>query len=298
MTDSPKPSSTDSAKRDSVAAVSGLQVLDRLMAIFVAFEAAKDSNHELSLAEVCQRVDLDKATIHRMLAAAAAHGLVEQDKDTRKYHMGFRFFELGMLTPISFGIGKIAHESLEQLSHATGETVNLAVLNHGRVLCVDKVESDRPFRFPSEVGLSLPAHATSAGKVLLSSLNDKELARLVEQAGLPSYTPQTITKLDDLKIELDMVRRRGYALDDEELELGLRCVSAPCYDHAGKLVASLSVPAPAARFSKSEIPQRVAMLKDAASRISARLGFRRNAGDAASGAEVDSMQAKESVKTS
>nr|WP_281721623.1 IclR family transcriptional regulator [Nitrosomonas nitrosa] len=253
--------------------ISGVKVLDRLMAIFSVYSSDRDEFSELSLSDVAEKAGIDKGTTHRLLAAAAKHNLIEQDPKSRKYRLGLRFFEFGTLAVLRFGISQAAHSLIVDLSRSTGETVNLAVLSEGEALCVDKAESERPFRFPAQVGLRLPAHCTSAGKVLLTALSERELREIVDKKGLSRRTPQTITSFDELTRELESVRRRGYALDDEELEIGLRCVSAPVYDQTRTVVAALSIPAPAARFAKSEIPARVDMLMTAADRISQRLGY-------------------------
>ena len=205
----------------------------------------------ISFGDLSTKVDLSKGTTHRLLSTLAFLGYVRQDAQTKKYNLGFKLVELGnrLLSQIDFRTE--AHSFLVDLAESTKETVHLVILDQNEVLYIDKVESNSHptgLRMASMLGSRIPAHCSAVGKVLLAALPEKQLDRLVSSKGLPRQTENTITDLGKLKEHLELVRKNGYALDKEENEIGIRCVSAPIHDQRGVVIAAISISVPASRM--------------------------------------------------
>jgi DNA-binding IclR family transcriptional regulator len=167
-----------------------------------------------------------------------------------------------------------ARPHLERLAAAAGETAHLCILDDGEVLYLEKVEPTRTVRVPSSVGQRNPAHCTAVGKALLAHLPEAEVDVVIRRRGLKSFTPNTITSPTLLKRELKAVRERGYAVDDEEIDEGLRCIGAPVRDASGRVVASMSIAGPAFRIGKGKIPPLANLVMSVADRLSREIGYR------------------------
>lgn len=250
-------------------AVAGAQVVDRVIDILEVFPRL---GPELGVSDVARALGLKKATAHRLLAALRHRGFVTQDPASRQYRLGMKLWELGSLATSQVDWVDRVKPHLERLTERSGETTHLAVLSDGQVLYVDKVESSRSLRMPSQVGRRLPVHCTGVGKALTAFLPDEVLASLTTRRGMGRYTDRTITDPARLREELALVRARGYAVDDEEIEEGLVCIAAPVRDHSTHVVAAVSIAGPSARLRPDAVTAHAADVVAAAAAISAALG--------------------------
>ncbi len=246
-----------------------VQVLDRAVTIL---DALADHRGDLSLFELAERLDLHKSTIHRLLMVLERHRLVERMQESGKYGLGMKLFELGSKASHRVGLGDRARPYLEQLATGTGETAHLCALDRGEVVYLAKVEPRRSVRVPTDIGQRNPVHCTSVGKALIAYLPEVDLDALLRAHPLKAFTPNTITSPALLKRELKGIRERGYAIDDEEIEEGLRCIGAPVRDHTGKVVASMSVASPAFRLSRAKVPTVARVVVKCADGLSQELG--------------------------
>ena len=155
----------------------------------------------------------------------------------------------------------------------TKETVHLAVLDEDQVLYLDKVEGPHALRMPSRVGRRIPTYCTSLGKAMLSCLDDQEVKNIFRDQVLRPCTANTIKTLNQLLADLRMIRKRGYSIDNEEIEIGLRCVGAPIRDYTGAMVGAISVAAPSARLSAPKIHNIGKLVVTTAEEISIKLGY-------------------------
>jgi len=232
----------------------------------------------MSIRDLSQRLRLPKGTAHRLLSSLNYFGYVRQDSGTKNYLLGFKLVELGHLLLSQLDLRREAEPFLKDLAERTRETVHMVFLDRNEIVYIDKVESDQNasgLRMASRVGLRNPAHSCAVGKVLLAHLSEEELERLIEEKDLPKRTENTITDSMELKEHLRLVRRQGYAIDDEENEKGIRCVGAPIYNEVGKAVAAVSVSGPAVRVTKRLIQETLKKeVMETALKISQRLGFR------------------------
>lgn len=228
---------------------------------------------ELLFADMVEDLDLHKSTLYRLLEAMRSHGLVEQDRETGKYHLGVKLFELGMLAVGRLEISKCAIPALEKLVELTGETAHLCIFENPDVVYVAKVESKQDLRMPSYVGRRNPAYCTGVGKAILAELPPEELDAYLSETRLQSFTKKTIIIPEELKKQLQEVRFRGYSFDDEEINEGLRCIGSAIRDYTGKTIAAVSIAGPSMRITKSRIPELAESVVEAANSISVQFGY-------------------------
>lgn len=244
----------------SFAARRALSVLD----VVGATDAA------MTLSEIARASKLSKSTALRLLTALRDTHYVEQD-DAGRYRLGIKVLALGQRYLAGLDLRTVAAPHLRRLAEETQETVHLVVLDYPEVVYVDKVDSPHSVRMFSTIGARMPAYCTAVGKAALAFAKPEQLAAVIA-AGLPQRGPNTLTSADRLKADLARIRRRGYAVDDEENEPEIRCVGAVIRDHTNEVVAAISVSAPAARTPKSVIPKRGALVCATADAISRQLG--------------------------
>ena len=257
-----------------------VQVLDRAMAIL---DTLATQQGDVSLFEIAERLRLHKSTIHRLLMVLERHRLVERRAPIGKYGLGMKLFELGNHAFSRLGIGERARPYLERLAGDARETAHLCILDDGEVLYLEKVEPARTVRVPTSVGQRNPAHCTAVGKALLAYLSETEVDEVVRRRGLEARTTHTITTPAALRRELRAIRSRGYAVDDEEIEEGLRCIGAPVRNHTGRVAASISIAGPAFRLTRAKTAALARLVTKAANTLAAELGYR---GDGRALAEV------------
>jgi DNA-binding IclR family transcriptional regulator len=266
--ETPAPQSDDEAVRE-VSPRYRIQAIERAVAILNAFSV---ESPELGVTELAERVGLHKSTVHRFMVNLDAAGLVERNARTGRYRLGLHIFELGGLVMQQMNLWDEALPFLEGLVRDTGETGHLAVLDGGEAIYIERVEARRALRVPSAIGRGYPAHATNLGKVLLADLPRERVAEIVAERGLASYTPNTITDLGRLEAELERIRQRGYAIDDEEYDEGLRCIGAGVRDHSGHVVSALGIGGPVTRITPARVDELAGLVMAAANGLSRRLG--------------------------
>jgi IclR family KDG regulon transcriptional repressor len=235
-------------------------------------KAFSEQEYEMGISALAARLGLAKSTVHRLATTLVEYDMLEQNRETGKYRLGLAFFELGTLVRRKMDVTTEAQGEIHALADSSGETVQLAILDHMTVLYIRIRESRQAVRMSSGLGSRAPAHCTGVGKALLA-FQPPDMVQQVIENGLRSYTVNTITEPESLRAELASIRGRGYAIDDEEIELGLRCVAAPIRDHSGHVVAAISVAAPVQRMSKKTVQATIPSVVAAAENISRRLGF-------------------------
>jgi len=228
--------------------------------------------NELGITALAGRLRLAKSTVHRLAATLTAARFLEQNGENGKYRLGLALFELGTLVRRKMDTASESRAQMYELAQSTGETVQLAVLDHQSVLYIRILESRQAVRMSSIAGSRAPAHCTSVGKVLLAYQGAEDVKQIVDN-GLARFTDNTITAPDKLAEELAAVRQKGYAIDDEEIEVGLRCIAAPVRNHSGNVIAAVGVAAPVQRMSKKNVQTTVPTVVAAADSISRRLGY-------------------------
>ena len=230
-----------------------VQSVDRALLLL---ELLARAGGRLAITEIAARSGLPLATVHRLLTSLAGRGYVRQDGD-RRYALGTSLLPLG--DAATRLLSSWAAPYLSQLAEQCGETANLGVLEDDHVVYVAQAPGRHRMRMFTEVGRRVLPHSTAVGKVLLAWQDDDLVRRVVTRLGLPARTPQTLTSLPAFTAELASVRRRGWAMDDEEEEVGVRCLAVPVGPGA-RAVAAVSVSAPASRLERDQ-PDVVAALR-------------------------------------
>lgn len=227
---------------------------------------------ELRLVDLSARLGEHKSTVQRLLATLQTHGFVRQDESTKRYSLGLRILQLASVALTNIDLRGAAREQMQHLGDLTQETIHLGVYDEPHVVYIDKIESTFPIRMYSRVGARAESYCTGVGKALIAFLSDHELERYLQKVSFTRFTPRTITSADELRKEVARIRARGYALDWQEHEEGVRCAAAPIFGFDGRVAGSISVAAPAFRKSESDIEEIAPAVTEAARQISANLG--------------------------
>lgn len=224
----------------------------------------------LVLKDVAKLSGLHPSTAHRILNDMVVKRLVDRDENGA-YLLGLRLLELGNIVKGRLNVRRIATEHMSTLYRKTFQTVNLSVRQDDEIVYVDRTYSElSSMQVVRAIGGHGPLHLTSTGKLFLAADDTDAVRAYAQRTGLRGNTPTSITTLAQLEGELQRVRSTGYARDNEELELGVRCIAAGIFDDGGKLIAGLSISAPAERLRDEWIQD----LLSAAGKISAALGFK------------------------
>lgn len=248
-----------------------VQVLDRAVAIL---QVLADAPTELAPADLALRLRLHKSTIHRLLMVLERHRIIRKNPANGKYALGLKLFELGSRAAKGQSLRDHAQPFLARLVRETGETAHIAVLDDGDMVSIANVEGPRTLRMPSTVGRRTPAHCSAVGKAVLAFLPQSTLDELIARRPLITLTARTLATTGALAAELRRIRVRGYAIDDEEIEKGLRCVGAPVHDYTGRVVGAVSIAGPTFRMTKKKIPALAGSVLAVAGDLSVELGYR------------------------
>ncbi len=244
-----------------------VRAVERAMQILTAF----DGEHEdRGVSEIAQATGLHKATTHRIMMTLLNTGFLERAADGERFRLGIRVVELGLGALRGLDLRRAAFPYMQQLVERFDETCDLGVFDRGMVLYVEVVHSRHSLTIAARVGRRLPAYCTASGRVFLAFLPPEVVEPVLSEPLMPC-TEKTTTSLAQLRGELEATRQRGYAIDDEEFEAGIRAVSAPIRDMDGNVIAALSVPGPVTRMPPERTEEIVDALLAACDAISARV---------------------------
>lgn len=241
----------------------GVQSVERT---FLLLEFIADSGGRATLSELSEMANLPMPTIHRLLRTLSGLGYVRQLQD-RGYTLGPGLIRLGDVAGRQ--IGDVSQYQLRALVRNLGETANVAVLDGDMVVYVAQAPSPHSMRMFTEVGRRAHPSATGVGKAILAGLDDARVRRIVNSSGMPQSTPKSLTDMSSLEAELETIRRQGYAVDEEEQEIGVRCFAVEV--SGAPLPMAVSVSGPTTRVNEEFAGRAVPMLQAAATEISAAL---------------------------
>lgn len=228
---------------------------------------------EMSLGQLAESVGVHKSTAYRLLHTLMQLGYVEQDGDQGNYRVGIRMVEMGGMATHSWPLHRAAETVMDRLASELGEAVNLAVEDDLDMVYVATVDAYSMLRMQLNIGRRAPVHCTAVGKVMLAYRPEMVRRLKTEHPRLDALTPFTITEWSQLEEELSRIRQQGFAVDNEEQEIGARCVAAPIADHRHRIVAALGISAPTARLSLERAQDVGPVIIQAARRVSERLGY-------------------------
>lgn len=258
-----KPGRTRTSEPTGVRALArGLRLLEAL-----------GDGEALVLSELARRTQLTPSTAYRLLETLRQRGFVDWDESSGLWRIGLRAYQIGQAFCHPNSLSSLALEAMQRLVARVNETVNLAVLDGTEAVYIQQVESSQMLRMFTQLGARVPLHCTGVGKVLLAWQPEAAARRLLGPEPLAAYTPHTMTRVETVLQELEQVRQQGYAVDREEREIGVRCLAAPVRDATGRVVAALSLSAPAVRLPEGRLAELASDVLETAQMLSLRLGW-------------------------
>jgi DNA-binding IclR family transcriptional regulator len=250
----------------------GVKSAERVLSII---ELLTTVEQPMAFTAIHKKLGYPRSSLHGLLRTLVNRGWLETSADSRDYVLGIRAWEAGNTYARTLNLATRAIPYMRKVRDALDETVRLAVLNGRHIVYIAKVDGTQRLVLASEIGRRLEAHATALGKVLLAGLAPNDLNRRLRDVALERCTPNTITDVDGLKKELARVRAAGYARDNEEYTIGVRCVAVPVRNGARETVAAMSVSVPKIRFGAQRQAYALQHLRQAAVDLSFALGYRR-----------------------
>jgi DNA-binding IclR family transcriptional regulator len=246
-----------------------VRAVERALQILRIFD---DQHTERALSDIAQGVNLHKATAHRIITTLVNYGFLERAADGQKYKLGLELIDLGFKAIRRMDLRHEALPYMDQLAQKLEEACDLSIFDRGEVFYIEYVQGPHALTVAAAVGQRLPAYCTASGKLFLANLSPGELDSILARP-MVRYTPKTINSVDKLRQQLDDIRKQGYGVDDEELENGIRAVSAAIRDQQGRVISCVSIPGPTSRMTMERLPQIVDALKETARLISRRMGW-------------------------
>lgn len=245
-----------------------IKSLDRALTLLTTVATSPDT----TLTDLARQMDESPATMYRALFTFQKHGFVDVHPDNQTWHIGPEAFRVGSAFLRRTSLIERTRPILRQLMESTGETANLGIEADGHVLFVAQVETHAPIRAFFPPGTKSSAHASGIGKVLLANMGEDQLKRVLS-GPMQAFTDKTLSDKNDLLRDLITIRERGYSVDDEERNIGMRCIAAPIQDVHGTTVAGISVSGPTSRISLDQIDPLAAKVTAAAREVSEHLGY-------------------------
>ncbi|QHQ59636.1 helix-turn-helix domain-containing protein [Anaerocolumna sedimenticola] len=243
--------------------------------MLVILEYLANQREPVRLLDISKELGVNVSTVLRFVTALVNKGYAAQDEETSRYYLTYKICALANRVSVKIDIRTIAKPYMEELSKIFGESVCLAVEDNEMVVYIEVVEgSGQILRITQRIGNVAPMHCTGIGKLLLMNYSEAELDHLIQVKGLTRFTDHTLTSKWQLKEEIESIRQRGYAYDDEECERGARCVAAPVYDTSGKVIAGISITGPANRLTDTFIKPRIPSLLQMVESISRKMGYK------------------------
>lgn len=250
-------------------------MIESIKKSFQILEILSNNESPCGVTELANIMNLDKSTVFRILRTMKSKGYVEQPYGTKKYIMGIRILELSNKLIQKMEIAAIAKPMLKELSQSSGESAHLAVLRRGKVIYIDRTIGSEVVGVHTNIGDHEPVHCTGVGKAILAFLPSEEVQNNLKETkakSLEKFTGKTITSLSKLEKELEKIREAGFALDDEELYEGVRCLAAPIKNYRNEVIASLGISGPINRMTDQRISHLAGSVVEMALKISERLG--------------------------
>lgn len=237
-------------------------------------EQFHDEVDELGVTELSKRLKLHKNNVFRLLATLESRNYIEQNKVTENYRLGLKTLELGQTFIKQMGLLRQSRPVLEALVKECNETTYVAILKEAHIVYLDVVETDLTVRVVPRVGARLPAYCTAAGKVQIAYMTDEELESYLPTKEMKRFTPKTLVDREELKKHLKVIAEQGYAIDDEEMDVGVKCVGAPIRDYTRRIIGAVSISGPSMRFTDERLQKElIPLVIRSGEEISHKLGY-------------------------
>lgn len=226
------------------------------------------------ITEISKTLNLHHSTVYRILKNLKEERFIFQDIKTKEYSLGLKFLEMGSIVVLSLELFKKAKPILKRLAKLyDGTVLHLTILEGFEAIYLDKIESIRSFPMNSRQGRRAPLYCTGVGKILLAYLPEQDIDYILRNINLVKYTKNTINDMDEIKDNLKLIRKRGYAIDNEEISYGVKCIAGPIRDFTGKVIASVSIASSPIYFREQNLASMLKILLNACKEISTLLGY-------------------------
>jgi len=246
-----------------------VQSVDRTLDILEALATRRGAT---GISDLAQLVRLHVSTVHRLLATLVDRGYVRQDPESSRYHLGSRVFTLASAADLHLDLRLVARPYLERMMRASGETANLVTSSESEIVYIDQVASMHLVKMFTAPGMRAPLYCTGTGKVMLA-FRDPSFTEPILNSQMRRYTAKTITTRPALEAELAEIRSRGYSIDNEEMEDGVRCLAVPVYDRRHECVGAMSVSGPTTRMTMERVNKLAPTALTIADELSRQLGY-------------------------
>jgi DNA-binding IclR family transcriptional regulator len=238
----------------------------------MVFDLLAHTRRGLSVSEISRKLTLPKSSTHRILTTLESEKCVHKNSQNGKYYFGVRLFSLNRAALEGLELREEAKPFLIELMKKTGLTVHMAVLEHNQAVLIEKLEPAEGVHIGTWIGRAMDVNSTAAGKALIAFMSSEELSQEINAKKFVRHNMKTIVSMSKLRAELGKVRELGYSVDDEEDELGVRCVGAPIFYGGGKVIAAISVVGTTDQTSEERIELLGEIVRQTAGSISSRLG--------------------------
>jgi IclR family KDG regulon transcriptional repressor len=226
---------------------------------------------ELRVTDISKTLNAHKSSVSRIVSTLASEGFLEKNSGNNKYRLGRKLLDLGYQVLDHYDIRDHARPFMEKLARNTNEIVHLSILDKNEIIYLDKIGEGQVLTVATKVGAKHPAYACAMGKVLLSELRPGDLTQILSLSPLVKFTAKTIAEVPKLLRELEKVKEQGFAIDDEERFLGIRCVAAPIRNRKREIVAAISTTVPKQRMGPQRIDAMRKLVVETAHLISERV---------------------------
>ena len=233
-----------------------------------------DAERDMGVTELSVKMNLPKSTVYRILKNLLEYSMVEQEKDTSRYRIGFRLLKYSNSILRSFDLRQIAKPVLKRVCNETGETTLLTVWKNDQGFCIDSIFSSQNINVSLfvEIGREMPCHCTAGSKIILANQSLEDIQRIINKKHFLKYTPNTIVDPKKLMVHLLEIKDKNYAICDEELQEGIKAIAAPIKDINGTTIASVTITGLAQRMTSKKMEGLIKLVTDAGKEISERLG--------------------------
>jgi DNA-binding IclR family transcriptional regulator len=246
------------------------QSLHRAIAILDCF---KDIQPQMGVREIARQLELHPSTVGRTLVTLTSLGILNQDKETHRYRMGSKVLKWSSVYMSNVDLRTEARPYLEELHRVTQETVHLDIPDGVSRICIDRIESPHRLRWVAQIGERMPYYASASGKVMLAFMPIQQQKTIIKNTTMERLTPHTTTEPKVLFQELEVIKKRGYAVSEGERVEGVSCVAAPIFEPAGKIIGGITISGPVTRFSEQKIKDYAKLLMRATRELSTSMGY-------------------------
>lgn len=236
-------------------------------------EILNDDSRVYRASEIARVLGINRTRIFRILKTLQAKGYVDCDPDTQGYRLGVKFLRIGENVRERMDLRREAEPVLVELARRTGDSAHLLILQGQRAVTIDRRQGENRLQVASPIGQSLPLYVGASPKILLAYMPEEERERVIQSMRLQRFTQKTITDANELRRCLDAIRRDGYAVDEEDFEVGVIAIGAPVRDVTGRVVAGVTITTPDSRYSQERKSELIRLVIEASDRLSKKMGY-------------------------